>query len=573
MNEPPDLDRGDDGYVGLNLPVGSYVTVVSQDEFDKMDTDCSLSSQTGEGSRKRTRYLRLCRQCTKRRNKKGGSSGDYCQCESLCNMEDESILIKKITSKSSKPISQSTSSSHSQNNNNSHKTSSQPSTSYTENSNISQDSNAGNSNNTKTTVTNTDSRWIGRTEYVLTDVSPYLIHVQRIQSSPDDGTVLHPITFGNFLKQNKFENIIPGSVKRIGRNRCVVGFSDYKDANNFLNCNFLETKKLKAFIPTFNVTRMGLVRGVPVDWSVEEVQRNVSVPLGCGKILKIRRLNRKVKINDSVSWKPSESVVITFDGQVLPKRIFMCYNALPVEIYIFPTIQCYKCCRYGHTKVQCRSKTPICYNCGGQHAGVSCDRSDEDPLFCVMCKVEGSHSAIDKSCPEFVRQTEIKLKMAQSCMSYAEASKCFPSVKPSYADALSSTIPEVPKPAYVPTTMSASHNNFTNSSYKKTVFLKPRSPPKHQYGYDRVAHKYLLKDFQVSEPKNGCALVDKSKEEENSDVLEMILALLSTLINSNLLKPSHVASINEKIKSINVNKNNGLQNNSMELQEYCSKET
>ncbi|CAF4908438.1 unnamed protein product [Pieris macdunnoughi] len=335
-----------------------------------------IAKKTGEGSRKRTRYLRLCRQCTKIKKKKGsGCSGDYCQCESLCNLEDESILIKTVTSK---PISQSTSSPHSQNNNKSHNTSSQPSTSYMENSNISQDSNAGNSNNTTASVTNTDPRSIGRTEYVPTDVSPYLIHVQRLQSSPDDGTILHPITFGNFLKQNKFKNIIPGSVKRVGRNRLAVVFSDYKDANNFLNCNLLETKKLKAFIPTFSVTRMRLVRGVPVDCSVEEVQQNVSVPIGCGNILKIRRLNRKVKINDSVSWKPSETVVITFDGQVLPKRIFMCYNALPVEIYIYPTIQCYKCCRYGHTKVQCRSKTPICYNCGGQHAGVSCDRSDEE---------------------------------------------------------------------------------------------------------------------------------------------------------------------------------------------------
>ncbi|CAF4908428.1 unnamed protein product [Pieris macdunnoughi] len=163
--------------------------------------------------------------------------------------------------------------------------------------------------------------------------------------------------------------------------------------------------------------------------------------------------------------------------------------------------------------------------------------------------------------------------MAQSCMSYVKASKYFPSVKPSYADALSSTIPEVPKPAYSSAAKSVSRNNSTNPSYEKTVFLKPCSPPKPRHGYDRVAHNNLLKDFQVPEPKNGSALVGhKNKEEEKSDVLEMILELLTTLINSNLLKPSHVASINEKLKSINVIKNNGLQDNSMELQECCSKE-
>ncbi|XP_049870298.1 von Willebrand factor D and EGF domain-containing protein-like [Pectinophora gossypiella] len=48
----------------------------------------------------------------------------------------------------------------------------------------------------------------------------------------------------------------------------------------------LALNRFKAFIPTFNVTRMGLVRGVPSDWSLEEVKENISTPIGCGNILK-----------------------------------------------------------------------------------------------------------------------------------------------------------------------------------------------------------------------------------------------------------------------------------------------
>lgn len=312
---------------------------------------------------------------------------------------------------------------------------------------------------------------------------------------------------------------------------------------------------------------MGLIRGIPTDWSEEDIMDNISVPIGCGKVVKVRRLNYKVNINGSATWKPSQSAVITFDGQVLPKRVFVCYNSVPVDIYIFPTIQCYKCCRYGHTKTMCRS-TPRCYKCGQGHSGEMCDVSEESAT-CIMCT--GFHFANSKACPEFNRQKQIKHSMAHSCISYMEASKLYPPVSKSYADVLTTPPPFISKP------LSSSTINMHHTSYRKTVPQKPHLPPRSTTkGYDQAAHKALLKEFQIPSPNNGCALNSSSSNNSssdhnpNSDLIHLLLNLFNKLISNNIIEPSHVASMYEILNKSALN--HGLQDNPVELSECNSQE-
>lgn len=292
MNEPP--DPGD-----LVPPAGMFVTVVSNESG--METDGSWTTR----SRKRSR-LHVCKHCNKKRRQHQGSdvrtdNHNNCQCSELSPIKADQdfnsptqLVVKECNASVSSPA---------------------PTTAPAP---------------TPTPIPAPSP--IGRILFNETDISPFIIHVQRIQSAPNDDTSLHPVTFGRFLKSNDIHDIINGSVKRIGRNKITLSFSSYMSANSFLNNKNLETHKMKAFIPTFSVTRMGLVRGVPAEWSPEEILENISVPIGCGKIIKVRRINYKVFQDGSAMWKPSQSIVVTFDGQVLPKRIFMCFNALPVDL-------------------------------------------------------------------------------------------------------------------------------------------------------------------------------------------------------------------------------------------------
>jgi hypothetical protein len=504
MSDPPDP--------GGCASVASYVTISTNESG--MDTDVSTSSRRFKRSR-----LHICKHCNKRKRKHHGPEPKPSDCICITVDSEETEVRRKV------PIV------------------------VTQQQEIQQ-----------STSNQVHPVPVGRTLYDKTDVSPYIIHVQKLQTAPNDGTSMHPITFGKFLKRNLFQNVINGSLKKIGRNKISISFSNHNDANNFINHKSLESNSLRAFIPSFNITRLGLVRGVPSEWSLDEIKENITVPVGCGEVLKVRRLNYKSFVDGSPVWKPSQTIVVTFDGQILPKRVFCCFNALNVDLYIYPTIQCYNCCRFGHTKIQCRSK-PRCYKCGLDHSADSCNIL-EDGASCCLCS--GFHYAINKSCSEYVRQTRIKSYMAQNCVSYAEASKLHPPATKSFADIVSS-IPNRDTSNSGPSVSYPNSNSYpTSTSYKKTVFLKPQSRAPLSKGYDKEAHKALVKEFSIPNLGNGCALNNSPVINPNLNIPnDFLTALFNLLSQFNLLLPSNVANIQDNnIQSTN---NGPRQNNTMEL--------
>lgn len=401
---------------------------------------------------------------------------------------------------------------------------------------------------------------IGRERYNSSDQGPFVTHVQRVETAPDSGTVLHPVSFGLFLQNRKreFPNVVEGSIKRIGRNRIALSFHSAEDANLFLESPSLIQHKFRAFIPSFIITRLGLVRGVPADWSPEEVLENLKIPTNCGtsRAIKIRRLNFKKKRPDgSFSWLPSETVVVTFDGQTLPKKIFLCLNSLTVEQYQLPTIQCFQCCRFGHTREKCRS-LPRCFRCGGAHLGESCSvENDSDRARCCNClhDIGAGHFATSKSCPEFTRQSAIKKTMADRNVSYMEASNIHvKSNKKSYANVTAVTPqhlgPETP-----------------STSYKKTVLRNPRATPSLSKGYDRKAHNALTKDPVV---QSGPVYMDNSPYNEHS--IRELIKLISMVVkvfspSSPLADPSLLSHAAPLISSLLSNSNYGQSNPTVEL--------
>lgn len=556
MNDPPIQNVGGLGDC-LNPPeVANFVTIPSQNEcfhdISGMETDRSTATDSSEKSSRKRRKI-ICKSCNKRkRSRKGHGQNTLVldgNTDCVCN-PPQSFVENFNTG-----LSQGT---HIQTN--------ATLTSHSSQKLISPNTQEQLLTGTTTLQSSPNQQAsfepIGRKEYIQSDVSPYLVHVQRETDTLNSGTTLHPIAFGNFLKRGGFKNIIPGSVKRIGRNKCTVAFSTCSDANEFLKSNTLSLNKFKAFIPTFNVTRIGIVRGVPAEWSLEEVQENITTPIGCGKVIKIRRLNYKVQVNGSPVWKPSESIVITFDGQILPKKIYMCYNALNVNIYVYPTIQCFRCCRYGHTKMQCRAAESRCFKCGQNHTAETCN-IEEDCASCIMCS--GFHFATSKACPEFKRQHDIKVTMAHSCISYIEASKLHPSSSMSYADKVISNTKnvqsETPKTSYF-------HPNDSvvskTTSYKKSVFKKPHVPAKSVPGYDRAAHNAIIHEFSLPDPSNGCALQPRSQQEDDHEqIMDLINSLIKMLQKKNFLKPNNAEMI---CKLLTVDKSNNGYDSSVEQQ-------
>lgn len=368
-------------------------------------------------------------------------------------------------------------------------------------------------------------------KYGLGDSGPFIVHISRDAESSNSGISLQPIKVGLAFVKDNIKNIKKDGIKSVGRNRVSVEFITAEDANNILENPCLSRHKLIASIPSYNVSRMGLVRGVPVDWSMEEFVDATDLKNGHGKILKARRLQRKV-INDGVppSWVPTQSVVVTFEGQILPEKIFALYTSLKVELYVLPTIQCRKCLRFGHIQSQCRSDAR-CFKCAQKHPGEGCNVAVEQ-VTCLYCS--GHHYATDQRCPEYCRQKSIKLAMSEHSISYQEASSRFPAVRRPYADVAKVMFEPISSPSWqppFPAQPPPSPQSSPTISYRKTITRKPRARTPLSPGYDRQAHHDIVSNPRSQVP-NGHFLSSRRMPAEtpNDDLMELLFKLLTNII-------------------------------------------
>lgn len=105
-------------------------------------------------------------------------------------------------------------------------------------------------------------------KYSATDNAPFMVHVARTVEDPSSGSSIRILKLAQLLHKNSVRGIKKGGIKPSGRNRVIVEFVDANFANAFLDNPVLAQHNYTASIPTFNVTRMGLIRNIPVDWTM-----------------------------------------------------------------------------------------------------------------------------------------------------------------------------------------------------------------------------------------------------------------------------------------------------------------
>ncbi|XP_060810051.1 uncharacterized protein LOC132904150 [Amyelois transitella] len=411
-------------------------------------------------------------------------------------------------------------------------------------------------------------------KYTDEDDAPFIVYVTRMEPDPSAGLSIKLLKFAQFLHQNSVSGIKSGGLKLMGRNKISIEFTDRDSANSFLENPLIPNNKYTASVPRFNISRMGVVRDIPTDWTLEELINNISVPPNCGQVVMARRLNSKSKKPDSsVSWFPTTTVVLTFRGHVLPERVFCFHTSLPVSVYLLPTIQCRNCCKFGHISKQCRSK-PRCYRCGQfQHSGDSC--SSDVPLLCLFCG--NSHLATDPSCPEHIRQKQIKVIMANDNISYSEAAMKIPQKRsfsqvaaadtPASSQFYSSQSP-VSSPQRPPNPPRSSAPNLS-SSYKKTITISPKTRPELGKSYDIQALREITATPKSSLP-NGCACSCQHQDPStalspNDNLFEILADALIQFLSRDvdMLPPNIISRLQQIIVPI-LSKHNGPSSSSVE---------
>lgn len=200
--------------------------------------------------------------------------------------------------------------------------------------------------------------------------------------------------FQRFVKGIKY-------LKKVNKFKVGVVFDKPNLANAFLdNTSFLKEQDISASIPASSTELTGVITSVPVDMSNRNIFKALS--LNTKKIISVRRIMRRVRDKDVVSFQPTQTVAITFASSTsLPDFVFLKMWRLPVLPYVPPVKQCFRCLRYGHLAKFCKN-SERCSICGAGHSFKSCTVS-VDKATCIHCK--GNHIAISGQCP--IKQKKI----------------------------------------------------------------------------------------------------------------------------------------------------------------------
>lgn len=259
--------------------------------------------------------------------------------------------------------------------------------------------------------------------YEASDEGPYILFVQGTNERGGGIERIHPMALGNIFK--KLHPEIANKVERIyknGKNRLKLVMKDRTSANILVTSEKMKQKGFLCFVPTFFVTKKGIIKGVFTDLSEDEIKKEIELPYELQnkiRVISVKRFNRK----DNDQWIPTETVQVTFRAQQLPSHIILHYVRCKVEPFIPRVLQCSKCLRYGHSFKFCKSATSRCNTCGGDNHDTNACTTPPPPK-CVHC--QGEHKSFVENnkthpCPEYKKQQEIKKIMTLENKTFLEA--------------------------------------------------------------------------------------------------------------------------------------------------------
>lgn len=265
-------------------------------------------------------------------------------------------------------------------------------------------------------------------KYSRDDTGPFSVFIENI--SKNFTGHLNAVKVGGFLltKWPSFDNKID-EIKSIGKNRVKVVFKDYATANALVTLStILQSENLEAYIPKFLTCRKGVIRFISREYSNQYLKENIRPNNFHSRfeIDSVERIERKVVENGNETYIPTESIIVYFRGQVLPKHVIINKVRCEVELYVQRVLLCFNCFRYGHMAKQCKSSSR-CVKCGKGHGrDLPCNLEnlslDDSSPKCLQCG--GAHLATQlRMCPEFSRQKQIKTAMSQTNSSFREVAQ------------------------------------------------------------------------------------------------------------------------------------------------------
>lgn len=106
---------------------------------------------------------------------------------------------------------------------------------------------------------------------------------KRIITSPID-----PLAVGRLLYTTNKNDIL--EIKKVGFSKINIRLKSREAANGLISNRILKEKKYLVYVPLYRTTRKGIIRGVPLDITDDEILRGLDSKI---KILSVQRLSRR----------------------------------------------------------------------------------------------------------------------------------------------------------------------------------------------------------------------------------------------------------------------------------------
>ena len=156
-------------------------------------------------------------------------------------------------------------------------------------------------------------------------------------------------------------------------------------ANNFVSALNASNKDMFAFIPSSFINSYGVVRNIPLKYSVQDLMNNVISEVPIKSIYRFQRRD----VDKPGSLLPTFSIKIEFGGDSVPERILFNFAYLKVDMYVPEVKLCRQCGRLGHTEKYCKGEKR-CLRCGTRGT-CSCNT-----LKCILCNSD-KLTAVEKN--------------------------------------------------------------------------------------------------------------------------------------------------------------------------------
>lgn len=132
-------------------------------------------------------------------------------------------------------------------------------------------------------------------------------------------------------------------------------------------------------------------------------------------VKEVRRITRKA----GAERENTPAIILTCRGTIMPEHMDFGFIRCRTRPYYPSPMQCFNCWAFGHTRLRCRSKNPICGKCSEEHP-IAEDRTCNKDPFCKQCN-STDHQISSRSCPQYRKENAIQRVKVDQGVSYPTA--------------------------------------------------------------------------------------------------------------------------------------------------------